>query len=40
MSDSEKDTFNRMYGKDASFIDPTNMMNVAKVMNQKFLDRK
>jgi len=40
MSDSEKDTFNRMYGKDASFIDPTNMMNVAKSMNKKFLDRK
>ena len=39
MSDSEKDTFTRMYGKDASFIDPTNMMNVAKSMNQKFLEK-
>ena len=39
MSDSEKDTFNRMYGKDASFIDPTNMMNVAKSMNKKFLEK-
>ena len=39
MSDSERDTFTRMYGKDASFIDPTNMMNVAKSMNQKFLEK-
>ena len=39
MSDSERDTFTKMYGKDASFIDPTNMMNVAKSMNQKFLEK-
>lgn len=39
MSDSERDTFTKMYGKDASFIDPTNMMNVAKSMNKKFLEK-
>jgi len=39
MSDTEKDTFTKMYAKDASFIDPTNMMNVARSMNQKFLER-
>ena len=39
MSDSDRDTFGRMYGKDASFIDCTNMMNVAKSMNSKFLQK-
>ncbi len=39
MSDTDRDTFGRMYGKDASFIDCTNMMNVAKSMNQKFLQK-
>ena len=39
LSDSDKNTFSRMYGKDASFIDCTNMMNVAKSMNQKFLQK-
>jgi len=39
MSDSDRDTFSRMYGKDASFIDCTNMMNVAKTMNDKFLQK-
>ena len=39
MSDSDKDTFGRMYGNDASFIDCTNMMNVAKSMNSKFLQK-
>ena len=39
VSDSDKNTFSRMYGKDASFIDCTNMMNVAKSMNQKFLQK-
>jgi len=39
MSDTDKNTFSRMYGKDASFIDCTNMMNVAKSMNQKFLQK-
>ena len=39
ISESDKDTFSRMYGKDASFIDCTNMMNVAKTMNDKFLSK-
>ena len=30
--------FKRMYGKDAEFITPTNMMAVAKTMNKKFLE--
>jgi len=38
-SESEQNTFKRMYGKDASFIDCTNMMNVAKTMNDKFLSK-
>jgi hypothetical protein len=39
VSENDKDTFSRMYGKDASFIDCTNMMNVAKTMNDKFLSK-
>ena len=39
MSDSDRNTFGKMYGKDASFIDCTNMMNVAKTMNDKFLQK-
>ena len=39
VSESDKNTFSKMYGKDASFIDCTNMMNVAKSMNQKFLQK-
>jgi hypothetical protein len=38
-SENDENTFKRMYGKDASFIDCTNMMNVAKTMNQKFLQK-
>ena len=37
--DGEVNTFKRMYGKDASFINPTNMMEVARTMNQKFLQK-
>ena len=39
--DSERDnnSFTRMYGKDAEFIVPTNMMSVAKTMNKKFLEK-
>ena len=33
----ERGTFTRMYGKDAAFINPTNMMEVAKTMNKMFL---
>ena len=29
--------FSKMYGKDASFIDPTNLTSLAKVLNKKFL---
>jgi len=39
LSESDKNTFSKMYGKDASFIDCTNMMNVAKTMNDKFLSK-
>ena len=39
MSDSDRNTFGKMYGNDASFIDCTNMMNVAKTMNDKFLSK-
>ena len=31
--------FTNMYGKDAEFISPTNMMAVAKTMNKKFLTK-
>ena len=36
---SDVDTFKSMYGRDASFINPTNMMEVARSMNQKFLQK-
>jgi len=40
MSDDSYDakSFKSMYGKDAEFITPTNMMAVAKTMNKKFLE--
>ena len=31
--------FNRMYGKDAEFIDVTSVMSVSKTMNKKFLEK-
>ena len=34
-----KGSFTKMYGRDANFIDPTNMMDVAKSMNKKFLEK-
>ena len=37
--DSSRDSFNTMYGRDANFIDPTNMMEVARSMNSKFLEK-
>jgi len=37
--ESDVATFKSMYGKDASFINPTNMMEVARTMNQKFLQK-
>ena len=33
------DSFTNMYGKDAEFINATNMMQVAKTMNKKFLSK-
>jgi hypothetical protein len=35
----EKKWFERMYGEDASFINPSNMMEVAKTMNKMFLSK-
>ena len=37
--DNENQAFKNMYGSDASFINATNMMDVAKTMNQKFLEK-
>ena len=37
--DRDRDSFKKMYGKDASFIKPTNMMEVAKTMNAMFLQK-
>ena len=37
--DSERSSFKKMYGNDASFIKPTNMMEVAKTMNAMFLQK-
>ena len=34
---NDKQTFTRMYGNDAAFINPTNMMEAAKTMNKMFL---
>ena len=41
VSDDDYDVkaFKRMYGKDAEFVNATNMMAVAKSMNKKFLDK-
>ena len=35
----DRESFTNMYGKDAEFIHPTNMMQVAKTMNEKFLTK-
>jgi hypothetical protein len=37
--DTDNASFTNMYGKDASFINATNMMQVAKTMNKKFLEK-
>jgi len=37
--DYDVKTFKGMYGKDAEFINATNMMQVAKTMNKKFLSK-
>jgi hypothetical protein len=38
-SESDNRSFTNMYGKDAEFINSTNMMQVAKTMNKKFLEK-
>jgi len=38
-SESDNKSFKTMYGKDAEFINATNMMSVAKTMNKKFLEK-
>ena len=38
-SGRDNDSFTNMYGKDAEFINATNMMAVAKTMNKKFLTK-
>ena len=38
-SGRDNEAFTNMYGKDAEFIVPTNMMSVAKTMNKKFLSK-
>ena len=38
-NDYDVKAFKKMYGKDAEFIKPTNMMAVAKTMNKKFLSK-
>ena len=38
-SGRSRGSFTKMYGKDANFIDPTNMMEVARSMNKKFLEK-
>ena len=35
----DRESFTNMYGKDSEFINPTNMMQVAKTMNEKFLSK-
>ena len=35
----DNNSFTKMYGKDAEFINATNMMQVAKTMNKKFLTK-
>ena len=37
--DRDQQSFKNMYGNDASFIKPTNMMEVAKTMNSMFLQK-
>ncbi len=37
--ESDNKAFTNMYGKDAEFINATNMMQVAKTMNKKFLEK-
>ena len=36
---TDREAFTKMYGKDAEFVNATNMMEVAKTMNKKFLEK-
>ena len=38
-SDSNMNSFKKMYGKDAEFVDVTSVMSVSKTMNKKFLEK-
>ena len=38
-SSSDHAAFQKMYGQDAQFIDPVNMLQVSKTMNAKFLEK-
>ena len=35
---SQKEDFQKMYGKDSQFIDTNNLVSLAKTMNSKFLE--
>ena len=37
--EEDNKSFKTMYGNDASFVNTTNMMDVAKTMNGKFLEK-
>ena len=37
--ESDHSSFRAMYGKDAQFINATSMMEVARTMNKKFLEK-
>ena len=37
--DSQTRDFKTMYGVDSQFVDATNMMEVARTMNKKFLEK-
>ena len=38
--DSNMEAFKKMYGNDAEFINVTNVMEISKTMNKKFLEKK
>jgi nitric oxide reductase activation protein len=37
--DNDSRAFNKMYGKDAEYIDVTSVLSVSKTMNKKFLQK-
>ena len=38
-SDSNMNSFKKMYGNDGEFVDVTSVMSVSKTMNKKFLEK-